>query len=458
MVSKSSVAHAVSEIAGTFSGLLLQPGDAGYDAARRVHNGMVDKRPALVAQCRGVADVIDAVKLARNLRLELSVRGAGHNVAGRAVVEGGVMIDLVGMKGIYVDASRGTVRSQGGATWADLNRETQLHGLAVTGGVVSTTGIAGLTLGGGIGWLMGKYGLALDNLRSVELVTAEGQVLQASSEESPDMFWAVRGGGGNFGVVTSLEYRLFPVGPTVTGGLVAYPFNSAREMLQFYRDFTAAIPDEQSVAATLVHAPDGSGTKLAAMVACHCGPVAEGETAMLPIKRFGSPVMDALGPIPYCQLNSMLDAGYPKGALNYWKSSFLARLSDDAIDTMIGCFERCPTPMGQVLLEHFHGAATRVGVTDTAFPHRQEGYNFLVASQTMDPAISDQCTAWVRQTYAAMKPFVAPGRYVNYLDDDETGDSVPAAYGPNYRRLREIKTKYDPGNFFHLNQNIPPLA
>jgi FAD/FMN-containing dehydrogenase len=458
MVSKSSVAQAVSEIAGSFSGLLLQPGDAGYDAARRVHNGMVDKRPALVAQCRGVADVIDAVKLARSLSLELSVRGGGHNVAGRAVVEDGVMIDLAGMKGIYVDAPRGAVRSQGGATWADLNRETQLHGLAVTGGVVSTTGIAGLTLGGGIGWLMGKYGLALDNLRSVELVTAEGQVLQASAEENPDLFWAVRGGGGNFGVVTSLEYRLFPVGPVVTGGLIAYPFNSAREMLQFYRDFTAAIPDEQSVAATLVHAPDGSGTKLAAMVACHCGPAAEAETAMQPIKRFGSPAMDALGPIPYCQLNSMLDAGYPKGALNYWKSSFLARLNDDAIDTMIECFERCPTPMGQVLLEHFHGAATRVDVTDTAFPHRQEGYNFLVVSQTMDPAISDQCMAWVRHTYAAMKPFVAPGRYVNYLDDDESGDAVPAAYGPNYRRLREIKTKYDPGNFFHLNQNISPLA
>ena len=229
-------------------------------------------------------------------------------------------------------------------------------------------------------------------------------------------------------------------------------------MLRFYRDFTAAIPDEHSVAATLVHAPDGSGTKLAAMVACHCGPLAEGETAVQPIKRFGSPVIDALGPMPYCQLNSMLDDGYPKGALNYWKSSFLARLSDDAIDTMIECFEHCPTPMGQLLLEHFHGAATRVGATDTAFPHRREGYNFLVVSQTMDPAIADRCTAWVRQTYAAMEPFVAPGRYVNYLDDDETGNSVPAAYGPNYRRLREIKTKYDPGNFFHLNQNILPLA
>jgi FAD/FMN-containing dehydrogenase len=280
--------------------------------------------------------------------------------------------------------------------------------------------------------------------------------LQASAEEHPDLFWAVRG-GGNFGVVTSFEYRLVPVGPMVTGGLIAYAFDSAREMLRFYRDVTASVPDEQTVAATLVHAPDGSGTKLAAMVGCYSGSLAEGEVAMRPVKEFGSPVMDALGSMPYCQLNSMLDAGYPKGALNYWKSSFLARLSDDAIDTMIEHFGRCPTPMGQVLLEHFHGVATRVGITDTAFPHRSAGYNFLVLSQTTDRTISDRCTGWVRQTYAAMEPFIAPGRYVNYLDDDETGDSVPAAYGPNYRRLQEIKTKYDPSNFFHLNQNIRPL-
>ena len=452
-----SIAHAVSKIASAFSGELLRPGDAGYDDARRVHNGMMDKRPALIARCRGVADVVDAINLARDLGLELAVRGGGHNVAGRATVESGVMVDLSLMKGTHVDASHQTVRAQGGVTWAELNRETQLHGLAVTGGVVSTTGIAGLTLGGGIGWLMGSYGLALDNLESVELVTADGRVLRANAEEHPDLFWAVRGGGGNFGVVTSFEFRLFAVGPMVTGGLIAYPFDSARDMLRFYRDFTASVPDEHTVAATLVHAPDGSGTKLAAMVACHCGSLPEGETAVRPLKEFGFPVMDALGSLPYCQLNSMLDDGYPKGALNYWKSSFLAELSDDAIDTMIEHFARCPTPMGQLLLEHVHGAATRVGARDTAFPHRAAGYNFLVVSQTMDQAISDRCTAWVRETYAAMEPFIAPGRYVNYLDDDETGDSVPAAYGPNYRRLQEIKTKYDPNNFFHLNQNIFPL-
>ena len=453
-----SIDHAVSEIASAFSGRLLQPGEAGYDEARRVHNGMVDKRPALIAQCRGVADVVDGVNLARNLGLEIAIKGGGHNVAGRATVEGGLMIDLSLMKGIHVDPSRRTVRAQGGATWADLNRETQLHDLAVTGGVVSTTGIAGLTLGGGLGWLMGKYGLALDNLQSAELVTANGRVLRASAEENPDLFWAVRGGGGNFGVVTSFEYRLFPVGPIVAGGLIAYPLDSARDMLRFYRDFTASAPDECSVAATLVHAPDGSGTKLTAMVACYCGSAADGEAALRPLKQFGSPVMDALGPIPYCELNSMLDSGYPNGALNYWKSSFLTGLSDEAIDTMIEYFTACPTPMGQLLLEDFHGAATRVGPTDTAFPHRTAGYNFLVLSQTMDPTASDRCTAWARQTYTAMEPFMASGRYVNYLDADETSEALPAAYGPNYRRLQEIKTKYDPDNLFHMNQNIRPLV
>jgi FAD/FMN-containing dehydrogenase len=458
MTSVPSIATAVSELAGTFSGTLLQPPDAGYEDARKVHNGLVNKRPALIARCRGVADVVDAVKLARRLSLAVAVRGGGHNVAGRATVDGGLMIDLAPMKGLHVDPRARTVRAQGGVTWAELNRETQLHGLAVTGGVVSTTGIAGLTLGGGLGWLMAKHGLALDNLRSVELVTADGQVIQTSKGEHPDLFWAVRGGGGNFGVATSFEYHLHPIGPTITGGLVAHPFERARDMLRFYREVTASLPDELTVFAGLIHAPDGSGVKLAALVACHCGSPAEGETAMRTLKRFGQPVMDALGPTPYCQLNGMLDAAYPKGALNYWKSSFLAQLSDDAIDTMIECFARCPTPMGQLLLEHFHGAATRVRVGDTAFPHRAVGYNLVVLSEWMEPAHTDRCVAWARDTYAAMQPFMASGRYVNYLGDDEPGDAAAAAYGPNYRRLQELKTKYDPNNFFHVNQNIRPLS
>jgi FAD/FMN-containing dehydrogenase len=455
MTSVSSIDDAVTRLAGSFTGQLLQPGNAGYDGARKVHNGLVDKRPALIARCRGTADVVDAVKLAHDLGLEVSVRGGGHNVAGRATVEDGLMIDLAPMKGIHVDPSRKTVRG-GGVTWAELNRETQLHGLAVTGGVVSTTGIAGLTLGGGLGWLMSKYGLALDNLRSITLVTTAGEIMQTSREQHPDLFWAVRGGGGNFGVATSFEYQLHPVGPVVTGGLIARPIEHARDVLKFFRDRTASLPDEHTLFSGLLHSPDGA--KLAGMVTCHCGSPEAGEAAMRPLKDFGSPALDALGPMPYCQLNCMLDAGYPKGALNYWKSNFLAQLSDDAIDTMVESYARCPSPNSQLLIEHFHGAATRIAVGDTAFPLRNEGYNFLVLGQWMEPALSARSIAWARQTYADMTPFFASARYVNYLDDDDVGDPVAAAYGPNYRRLQELKTKYDPGNFFHMNQNIRPLS
>jgi len=446
---------AISELSIRFSGQLLKSADSGYEEARKVHNGLIDKRPLLIARCHGVADVVDAVKLARSLNLEVAVRGGGHNVAGRATIDGGLMIDLMPMKGIHVDPQSRTARAQGGVTWAELNRETQLHGLAVTGGVVSSTGIAGLTLGGGLGWLMGKYGLALDNLRSVELVTAEGDVLRTSQVEHPDLFWAVRGGGGNFGIATSFEYQLHPVGPIIMGGIVAHPFERARDVLRFFRDTTRSLPDELSVFGGFIHSPEG--VKLAAMVACHCGSLEDGEKAMRPLKEFGPPVMDAIGPIAYSQMNAMLDAGYPKGALNYWKSSFLRELSDDAIDAMIESFSECPTPMGQMLLEHFHGAATRVGVSETAFPHRSDGYNLLVLSQWMQPAETEGCTSWARTSYANLERFAGPGRYVNYLGDDETGDPVIAAYGPNYKRLQEIKTKYDPTNFFHMNQNIKPL-
>jgi FAD/FMN-containing dehydrogenase len=458
MTAVRSVAAAAAELGNIFGGEFLKPGDAGYEEARRVHNGLVDKRPALIARCRHVADVASTIKLTQRLGLEVAVRGGGHNVAGRATIDGGVMIDLAPMKDIQVEPEIRRVRAQGGVTWAELNRETQRYGLAVTGGVVSSTGIAGLTLGGGLGWLMGKYGLALDNLVSVELVNAEGEVIRTSRDEQPDLFWAVRGGGGNFGVATCFEYQLHPVGPTVTSGLIAHPFDRARDVLALFRESTVSLPDEQVLFGTLAHAPDGSGAKLAALVTCHCGPLAVGEKAVQALKQFGSPVLDAVGPMNYCELNSMLDAGYPKGAFNYWKSTFLRQLSEDAVETMTACFARCPTPMGQLLLEHVHGAAVRVGIGETAFPHRTDGYNFLVLSQWMDPAMTDRCVAWARETYDAMEPFAAAGRYVNYLDDDEPGDSVPAAYGPNYRRLRELKTKYDPKNFFRMNQNIRPLA
>ncbi len=458
MTDVSSLSDVVTALASTFTGQLLRPGDAGYDEARKVHNGLIDKRPALIARCRGLADIADAVKMARDRKLEVAVRGGGHNVAGRATIDRGLMIDLSLMKGIHVDPKARTARAQGGLTWNEFNRETQLHGLATTGGVVSTTGIAGLTLGGGLGWLMGKHALALDNLLSVDLVLADGRILTASKDDNADLFWALRGGGGNFGVAASFEYRLHPIGPIVTGGFIAYPFSAAWDVLRFFRDATASLPDEFTVFAGLIHAPDGSGMKLVALVLCHCGPLGAGESAVQPIKKFGSPAMDVIGPMPYSQVNAMLDAAYPPGALNYWKSNFLSSLSDEAIRTMIDCFAKCPTPMGQLLLEHFHGAVTRVGVTDTAFPHRAPGYNLLVLSEWMDPKDNNACTAWARDSYTAMQPFMGSGRYVNYLGDDEPGDPVAAAYGPNHRRLQQVKAKYDPQNFFHMNQNIRPQA
>ena len=457
MNSAASLTDTVSELGKTFAGQLLQAADPGYDGARRVHNGLIDKRPALIARCRCVADIVDAIKLARQRRLEVAVRGGGHNVAGLSTIDGGVMIDLSPMTGIRVDPKARTARAQGGLTWNLLNRETQLHGLAVTGGVISTTGIAGLTLGGGIGWLMGKHALALDNLLSVDLVLADGSAVTASKDEYADLFWALRGGGGNFGVAASFEYRLHPVGPIVTGGIIAYPFSAAWHMLRFYRDITASLPDEFTVFAGLIHAPDGSGTKLAAMVLCHCGALDAAERTVQPIKQFGAPVMDAIGPMPYSATNAMLDAGFPRGALNYWKSNFLAGLSDDGIRAMIDCFAQCPTPMGSLLLEHFHGAVTRVGITETAFPHRAEGYNLLVLSQWMDPKDNAACTAWARNSFVAMQPFMSSNRYVNYLADDEHGDAVAASYGLNFRRLQQLKARYDPDNFFHMNHNIRPV-
>jgi FAD/FMN-containing dehydrogenase len=440
------------------AGSVLSPSDGGYEDARRVHNGLIDRRPALVARCSGTADVQAAVRFGRERGLEIAVRGGGHNVAGNAVCDGGLMIDLSAMRGVHVDPRARRARAQGGATWGDYNRETQVYGLASTGGVVSTTGVGGLTLGGGLGWLMGKHGMAVDSLVAVELVTATGEVVRASADEHPDLFWALRGGGGNFGVATWLEYELYPVGPTVTAGLVAHPFAAARDVLRFYRDFTTSLPDELTAFAGVLHAPDGSGTKLAAIIVCHAGSLEDGAAAVAPVKRFGSPVMDVIGPMPYPAVNMLFDAGFPRGALNYWKSNFLTALGDTAIDTMIERFAATPSPMSALLLEHFHGAATRVGPTETAFPHRTVGYNFLTVGEWLDAAASPANVAWTRDTYAAMAPHFTAGRYVNYLNADEVAEdsTVSAAYGPNWKRLRDVKRRYDADNVFHLNQNIKP--
>jgi FAD/FMN-containing dehydrogenase len=451
-----SLVEAVGQLAPSFTGKLLQPTDQGYDEARRVHNGLIDKRPSLVARCQGTADVADAVKLARQLNLEVAIRGGGHNVAGRATIDNGLMIDLQPMKGIYVDTQARRAVAQGGVLWKELNRETQVHGLATTGGVVGTTGIAGLTLGGGLGWLMPKFGLALDNLTSAELVMADGSVKRASAKDDADLFWAIRGGGGNFGIATSLEFALHNVGPIIAGGLVAHPFPRAADTLKFFRDTCRTLPDEMMMAAGLLFAPDGSGNKLCGMLAAHCGSLAEGEKAVKPIKAFGPPVLDAMGPIPYCAQNGLLDGAFPKGALNYWKAQFLTDLSDDAIKALVAGFDACQLPLCQIVIEHFHGAAARVPVVDTACTLRVQGFNVVIVGQWTEPKDTDAGKGWCRNTFKSLEPFFGATRYMNYLEDDVAGDPAALAYGPNYARLKQLKKKYDPDNFFHTNVNIRP--
>jgi FAD/FMN-containing dehydrogenase len=441
-----------------FAGRVLVPGDADYDDACTIYNALIDKRPSLVAQCQGIADIVAAVSTARDEGLELSVRGGGHQVAGRALSDGGLTIDLSHMKGIHVDPQDKTVRAQPGVNWKELNRETQVYGLAVTGGVISTTGISGLTLGGGLGWIMARDGLALDNLLSADVVTADGRVLRASADENPDLFWALRGGGGNFGVVASFEYRVRPVGPTVVGGLVAHPFSAATEVLGFYRELTSSASDDLTAYAGLIHAPDGA-TKLVAIVVCHVGSPEEAEKELAPLLAFGSPALSQVGPMPYTAVNAMLDAGYPYGSLNYWKSSFMDELTDPAIEVLIDRFGKTKGPMTAFLLEHVHGAATRVPESATAFPHRTPGFNVLIPSVWLDPADTDENIRWTRESHAALRPHLRAGRYVNYLGADDTGDAVArAAYGNNFDRLVDVKTKYDPTNLFRLNLNIPPRA
>jgi FAD/FMN-containing dehydrogenase len=445
----------LEQLRASFSGTVLEPGDEGYDEARRVHNGLIDRRPALVARCRNTADVADAVRFARAGGLDVSVRGGGHNVAGRAVVDGALMIDLEPMKGIYVDRDAQRLRAQGGVLWGELNREAALHGLAVTGGAVSTTGIAGLTLGGGLGWLMSKYGLAADNLTAVELVTADGRVLDVTEESDPDLFWALRGGGGNFGIAASFEYRLHPLS-TITGGLIAHPLEAGADMLRFYRDAVAGLSDDLTVFAALVHAPDGSGHKIAGMIVCHSGTPEEAERELAPFKEWGSPIVVEVGPMPYPVINSILDAGYPTGSLNYWLSSFTSGISDELIDTALERFATVPSPMSAILFEHFHGAVCRVGETETAIPHREEGFNLVLPSVWLDPADTEANIAWTRETHAAFAPHLTERRWLNYLADDQGDDAVRGAYGPNYDRLVELKRRYDPENVFHHNHNIQP--
>jgi FAD/FMN-containing dehydrogenase len=442
------------QVMASFTGELVGPADPGYEQIRRVQNGLIDKRPGLIARCRTVPDVADAVIIGREQATEISVRGGGHNVAGLAVTDGGLMIDLAPMKGIKVDRRRRTVWAQGGVTWNEFNCAAACHGLATTGGVVSTTGIAGLTLGGGEGWLMGKYGLTIDNLLAVEVVTATGEVVTASREENQDLFWALRGGGGNFGIATSFEYQAHPVS-TVHGGPVVHPARRAREALGFYRELTQTAPDELTVYFSLFADPAAPGEKLAAMIACHCGDPATAEADLKPLRQFGPPAADLIQPMPYPVINTLNDAGYPKGAFNYWKSAFLTDLSDAPLEIMIDALHRCPSPMSGLGIAPYLGAVTRVDATATAFAHRAPGYSLLIVSQWLDARETEPNITWARDTFDALHPYMANRSYVNNLTAED-GRMVHQVWGTNYERLVTIKRRYDPDNIFRLNHNIDP--
>jgi FAD binding domain/Berberine and berberine like len=440
-------------------GHLWHAGEDGYDEARKIWNGMIDRRPALIARCAGVADVITCVNVARANNLLMAVRGGGHNIAGHAVCDGGLMIDLSRMKGMRVDPVRRTAHAEPGLTWGEFDHETQAFGLATTGGQVSTTGIAGLTLGGGWGYLARKYGLASDNLLSVDLVTANGQWLTASATEHADLFWGVRGGGGNFGVVTAFEYQLHRVGP-VLAGFVIHPFEKAQEVLTFYRDFTRTAPDELASGVVLVTLPDG--IPVAAIPVCYNGPIEEGERILKPLRAFGPPLADQIGPIPYTAAQQLIDAFYPPGLQQYWKSSFLQEISDGAIATMVTYCANRPSPMCHAVIEHtLGGAVSRVDREATAFNHRDVPYSFISLGVCTDPAEAETCVRWARECWEAMQPFLTGSAYVNYLgrEADEGAERIQAAYGAEkYQRLVALKNTYDPTNLFQLNQNIKPTV
>jgi FAD/FMN-containing dehydrogenase len=445
----------VAAFAADLRGPLLRQGDAGYDAVRQVWNGMIDRRPALIARCAGVADVMAAVRFARDRSVLVSVKGGGHNITGNAVCEGGLMIDLSPMKSVRVDPQKRTARAEAGLTWGEFNRETQVFGLATTGGVVSTTGIAGLTLGGGLGWLMGKHGLSCDNLLSADIVTADGEFLTVSTEQHPDLFWGLRGGGGNFGVVTSFEYRLHPV-TSVLAGMVVHPMDKAKELLRFYRDFARSSPDEVIAAAALMTSHEGA--PVAVIVASYIGDIAAAERVLAPVRRFGAPLVDTIGPTSYVALNSLFDAAVPYGGVQrYWKSSFLKELGDDLLDIFVARSAKLLSPMSMVLFFHMHGAAIRVDRNETAFGLRQDQWDYDVISQWTDPAETAQHVQWTRDFWNAVEPFASGEVYVNHLDAEEA-TRIRAAYGGHYDRLVALKNKYDPANLFRLNQNIRPTV
>jgi FAD/FMN-containing dehydrogenase len=452
---------AMQDLMSRQRGELIRPDDPGYEQARKIYNGMIDKRPALIACCVDVADVIGAVNFAREHKLTLAVRGGGHNGAGLASCDGGLVIDLSGMKGIHVDPAAGTVRVEGGCTWGDVDHATHPFGLATPSGFISTTGVGGLTLGGGIGYLSRTHGLTIDNLLGVDMVLADGSFVTANAQEHTDLFWAVRGGGGNFGVVTSFEFQLHPIS-TVYGGPMFWPMEQAADLLKFWRDFILSAPEDVNGWFGFVTVPPAPPfpeqfhmQKMCAIVWCDTGPLDQAEQRFKPIRAFGPPAIDFAGPIPWPALQSMFDALYPAGLQWYWKADFFSELNDKAIDLHVKYGAQLPTMHSTMHIYPINGAAGRVGKNDTAFSFRDAKFAEVIVGVDPDPANNQRMIAWARDYWTALHPYSAGGSYINMIMD-EGADMVKAAYRDNYARLAQVKATYDPTNLFHTNQNIKP--
>jgi FAD/FMN-containing dehydrogenase len=447
-------AAAIDAFAATLAGRAIRPGEPDYDAARRIWNAAVDRRPGLIARCHGVADVVATVRFARANRVAVTVRGGGHNVAGRSLCDDGLVIDLSEMRAVFVDAAARTARVEAGATLGDVDRETHVHGLAVPTGVVSKTGIAGLTLGGGVGWLVRRHGLTCDNLLSAQLVDAEGRVLTAHETEHPDLFWALKGGGGNFGVVTSFEFRAHPVA-TVLGGVLVWPRERAADLLRFYRDFMARAPEELTCYCGLVTAPDGAPVAIAA--ACWSGEIAEGEHALAPLRGFGPPVADMIQPMPFPAMQQALDPAFPDGAHCYWRASFVHGLTDEIVETIVDWGNRMASPLSAALVEYYGGAASRADPASSAFAQRSADYNVAMTASWMDPAESAGHIAWARGFYDAIEPHAHGSHFLNF-QSEAPDEVVRASFGEHFDRLAAVKLRYDPGDFFSRDLNLRASA
>jgi FAD/FMN-containing dehydrogenase len=463
-MSETAVAP-LQELDGNFSGELIRPGDIGYDSARRIFNAMIDRRPALIARCSGVADILAALDFAQTRDLPVAVRAGGHGVAGNAICDDGVVLDLSPMQGVRVDPERRTARVNGGVLWGEFDRETQAFGLATPGGRVSTTGVAGLTLGSGSSWLERKHGLAVDNLLSVDVVTADGRLLTASEEENDDLFWGLRGGSGNFGIATSFEFRLHPIGPIVVGGFLLYHAERGAEGLRFYRDFIAEAGDDVGGSPAFLTGPPAPflpqhlhGVPLFCFIVCYFGPLEQAEAALRPLREFGPPELDLVEPMPYTALQRLIDDANPPGRQNYWKAEFIRDLSDDAIDTIVEHAAGVTSPFSLVVLEPKGGAIARRPEDATPLGRRDAAYAFYIFSMWDDPGEAERHVAWTREFAEAMEPYTTTGIYLNFTSDTGEG-RVRSTYGPEkYDRLVALKDKYDPTNFFRFNQNIKPSS